>query len=121
MVPEHDKRPEVHDRHGEPVGQRIRETGTGAANRRMWTGAVLRALIWGVLGALLGLAFALVPWGGPFWIRLLGFGICGFLGGSAAGFVYGAGRHRDLDVEAHDETTFAPLDTDHHDTDTASR
>jgi hypothetical protein len=114
MTPEPRSRPDIHDRHGEPVGERVRETGVGPANRAMWTGAIRRAVIWGLVGAVIGLLVAWVPWAGiPLGIRLVGFGIGGFLAGSAAGFVYGAGRERDLDGEARRETSFAPLDHDH--------
>jgi hypothetical protein len=103
----------MHDRHGEPADERRRETGVGHANRAMWVGAVRRALVWGVVGAVIGLAVGLVPWTDvPVALRLGAFTLSGFLGGTAAGFVYGAGRARDLDGEARDETSFAPLDHD---------
>lgn len=101
----------VHDRHPAPVDERRRETGMGHANPSMWLGAVRRAALWGAIGAAMGLALGLIPWADvPLALRLAAFGIGGLLGGAAAGFVYGAGRQRDLDEEARRETAFAPME-----------
>jgi hypothetical protein len=75
----------------------------------MWTGGLSFSVLWGALGAVLGFALAWVPFGSlPLGLRLLVYSIAGAAAGSAAGFVYGAGRTRDVDAEAHREVRFAP-------------
>jgi hypothetical protein len=102
------------DRHGTSVGRRQRQTGVGSANATMWAGALRRSVLWALAGAVIGLALGFVPWGDiPLALRLVAFGVGGFLGGAAAGFVYGAGRERDLDVEARRETRAEVIHDDH--------
>lgn len=110
---EHAAHPEgtAHDRHPRPIDERRRETDLGHAVPSMWLGALRRSLVWGFVGGVVGLAVGSIPWADvPLAFRLFAFGASGLLGGAAAGFVYGAGRERDLDDESRRETTFAPLD-----------
>jgi hypothetical protein len=100
-----------HDEHLADVGVERRATGVGPANRKMWTAGIGWSLAWGLAGALVLFAVAWIPMLGlPLPLRLIGFTIAGFLGGSAAGFVYGAGRRRDVDAEARHDTRFAPTE-----------
>jgi hypothetical protein len=101
--------PRGHDQHHDPVGREREETGTGAATRKMWVGGLSFTVLWGAVGAVIGFALAWAPVGSlPLGLRLLAYTVAGALAGSAAGFVYGAGRTRDVDVEARREVRFAP-------------
>jgi hypothetical protein len=113
MTAAHESHPRTpaRDRHGVSVGRRQRQTGVGSANAAMWAGAIRRSVLWGLIGAAVGLALAFIPWGDiPLGLRLVAFGVGGYLGGAAAGFVYGAGRERDLDDEARRETRAEKID-----------
>ena len=100
--------PERHD-HDVDIDLTRERTGTGAATRKMWIGGLSFSAGWGAVGAAACFAVAWAPLGSlPLALRLVLYTVVGALAGAAAGFVYGAGRTRDTDSEAHREVRFAP-------------
>ncbi|HEY8546499.1 MAG TPA: hypothetical protein VIL36_15675 [Acidimicrobiales bacterium] len=78
------------------------ESGTVQMTRGQWHGMVVGGLVGVVLGVLIALPFAAIPFMEPVGARILLVAVLGALAGAAAGGVYGGGRGPELEGEVTD-------------------
>ena len=78
------------------------ESGTVQMTRGQWQGMVVAGAVGALIGALIALPFAAIPFMDSVGARILLLVILGALAGAAAGGVYGGGRGPELEGEVTD-------------------